>query len=56
MEGLGFGLGAEFAIAARGSGKPAAARRAGLVSARAIGQRPGLFCDRGPQPGLTREM
>lgn len=43
MEGLGFGLGVEFAVAAGGSGKSTAARRAGLMSLQMIGLRPELF-------------
>jgi hypothetical protein len=43
MEGLGFGLGVESAIAAGESGKPTAARRAGLVSLHMIDLRPELF-------------
>jgi hypothetical protein len=41
MEGLGFGLGVEYAIAASESGKPTAAMPAGLRSVQAIGLRSG---------------
>ena len=43
MDGLGFGLRAEFAIAAGESEKSAAARRAGVASGRTIGLRSRSF-------------